>query len=194
MNKINLIISAIFLTGLLAVSSFAQTQPATVKIGLMNSDAFYNDKTGITKLITANKQLDTEFGTRIKELEDGNTKLQGIATELQNMQKLPQPQFNQTAYNTKQDEGERLQRELSYKKTELETAINKRRAVVLGPINQEIGKAIDEFAKQKGFGVIFDIAKMADAGAVLFFGDAADSTKEFIAFFNARPATTAAPK
>lgn len=192
MNKLKIVIVSIFLTGLFAVSSFSQTTP--IKIGLINTEAFYSEKEGITKLVTASKQLDAEFAARIKELQDGQTKLQGIATELQNMQKLPQAQFNQASYNTKQEEGERLQRELTYKKTELETAIGKRRPVVIGPVSQDIGKAIDEFAKQKGYGAIFDVSKMADTGALLFLAETADATKEFITFYNARPATAAAPK
>ena len=188
------LISTTFLVLLLAISAFAQAQPASVKIVFINTNAFYEEKLGITKLVNANKQLDTEFGARMKELQDGNTKLQTIANDLQNMQKLPQQQFNQTAFNTKQDEGEKLQRELNYKKTELETAVNKRRTVLIGPISQDIGKAMDEFAKKNGYGVILDVAKLDDAGAILVLTEAADVTKEFITFYNARPVTaTAAP-
>jgi Skp family chaperone for outer membrane proteins len=194
MNKTYSIIVSIFFIALLAASSLAQTAAAPIKIVLINTDAFYDEKTGIAKLVGASKQLDTEFSARVKELQDGNTRLQGIATELQNMQKLPQAQFNQAAYTTKQDEGERLQRELNYKKNELETAVGKRRTALIGPISQDIGKAIEDFAKQKGYGAIFDVAKMADSGALLFLADAADVTKDFITFYNARPATAAAPK
>lgn len=186
MSKFKLFaVSAILMT-VLAVSAFAQAQP--IKIVLIDTNAFYDEKAGITKLVNAEKQLDTEFGARVKELQDGNTKLQGIAAELQNMQKLPQQQFNQVAFNTKQDEGERLQRELNYKKTELETAINKRRATLITPINQDIAKAIDEFSKQQGYSIVFDISKLAEAGALLFLADNVEVTKEFITFYNARPA------
>lgn len=191
MNKLKIFVATVFVTTVLAVSSFAQAQ---LKIVLINTDAFYDEKAGITKLVNAEKQLNTEFEAKIKELQDGNTKLQGIAGELQNMQKLPQAQFNQVAFNTKQDEGERLQRELNYKKSELETAINKRRATLITPLNQEIAKAIDDYSKQQNYSIVLDIAKLAEAGALLYLADSVEVTKEFITYYNSRPASAGAPK
>ena len=182
-----------FLVIFLTISAVAQTQTTPVKIVFMNTDAFYDEKLGIAKLISAAKQLNAEFAAQIKALEDGGIKLQGIAKEIETMQKLPSAQLNRTAYNAKQDEGEKLQRELQYKKTELETAINKRRAALISPISQDVGKAVDEFAKKNGYGVVFDVAKLDGTGAILFLTDSADVTKEFIAFYNARPATTLVP-
>jgi len=63
---------------------------------------------------------------------------------------------------------------------------------VMGPILQDIGRAMDDFAKQKGFALILDAAKLEGAGLILAVDLAkVDVTKEFITFFNARPATTA---
>ncbi len=175
-----------------ACAAFAQTAPA--KIILINTDAFYDAKAGITKLVSANKQLDTEFAAQIKALQEGGARLQAIAKELENMQKLPTSQFNQTAYTTKQEEGERLQRQLNYNKTDLENAIKKRREVLVSPISADIGNAIGEFAKKNGFGVIFDVSKLADSGILLFLADSAEVTKEFIVFYNTRPTPVAPPK
>jgi Skp family chaperone for outer membrane proteins len=191
MKRIRLSVFTFLFISAASISNLAQTT-SSPKVGYIDSGAFYDTKDGITKLVNANKQLDTEFAVRIKELQDGNTRLQSIAKELDNMQKLPQTQFRQAEYAAKQDEGERLQRELNYKKTDLETAINKRKEQLIGPISKDIGIGIDDFAKKNGYGVIFDIGKFADAGAVLYFADAADSTKEFITFYNARPVTTSA--
>ncbi len=193
MNKFRSITTSVFFIILISISVFAQVQPAP-KIVLINTEAFYDEKAGITKLVTATKQLDAEFAARIKELQDGGTRLQTIAKDLENMQKLPAAQFNQVSFNTKRDEGERLQRELNYKKTELEAAIAKRREVLVAPISRDIGKGIDEFSKKNGYGAIFDVSKLAESGILLFLADSADVTKEFITFYNARPATAVAPK
>lgn len=194
MNKRIFAILPVFFVLFFSASIFAQMQTANIKIAFIDTAGFYDEKAGITKLVNATKQLDTEFSARYKELQDGSTKLQTISKELENMQKLPQQQFNQTAYNTKRDEGERLQRDLNYKKTDYETAYNKRRTELITPISQDIGKAIDEFAQKNGYGVILDIGKFADAGSVLFFAQTADATKDFITFYNARPASAAASK
>jgi len=191
MNRFRFITVFLFIQTILAVSALAQVPIAPVKIGFIDSAAFYEDKIGITKLINANKQLNTEFATRIKELEDGGIRLQSITKELETMQTLPQAQFNQVAFNTKREDGERLQRELTYKKTGLESDIAKRRDVLVRPISQDIGKAIDEFAKKNGYGLILDIGKFAEAGAVLFFAETSDETKNFITFYNARPTPAA---
>ncbi|HLA94515.1 MAG TPA: OmpH family outer membrane protein, partial [Pyrinomonadaceae bacterium] len=119
---------------------------------------------------------------------------QVISAEMQNMQKLPPAQFNQVAYTAKQDEGEQLQRKLGYDKTDLEGAIAKRRKVLISPISQDIGKAIDEFGKKNGYAAVFDVSKMGDSGALLFLAESADVTKEFITFYNARPASATPPK
>lgn len=194
MNKRIFAILPAFFVLLISVSIFAQTQTGSIKIAFIDTAGFYDEKAGITKLVNANKQLNTEFSAKLKELQDGSTKLQTISKELESMQKLPQQQFNQTVFETKRDEGERLQRDLNYKKTEYETAYNKRRTELITPISEDIGKAIDDFAKKNGYGIILDIGKFADAGTVLYFTQAADSTKDFITFYNARPASAAAPK
>lgn len=169
----------------------AQTAPAVPKIAFINSDAFYDEKIGITKLVSALKTLEREFGPKNQELTGLNNRLGAIATELQNMQNLPTAQFNQAAYSTKREEGERLQRELEYKKKDAESAVAKRRNELVSPISQEIGKAIDEYAKKNGYTVILDPSKLTEA--MLFYSEAADSTKEFITFFNAKTPATPAP-
>lgn len=53
---------------------------------------------------------------------------------------------------------------------------------------QDISKALQEYAKQKGYAVIFDAAKLEDAGLIVGIGDEkVDVTKDFIAFYNTRP-------
>ena len=192
MKKFSVLVCVGFLTVLFSISAFAQMQG--VKIALINSEAFFDEKAGITKLVTANKQLEAEFAVRVKELQDGNARLGTIAKELENMQKLPPAQFNQVAYNAKRDEGENLQRTLTYKKSDVESAIASRRTILVSPVSQEIGKGIDEFAKKNGYGAIFDVSKLADAGILLFLAESGDVTKGFIAFYNTRPAPVAPPK
>jgi Skp family chaperone for outer membrane proteins len=189
MNKTFSVISSVFVLALFSFSALAQVPGP--KIGLIQTDAFYDEKAGITKLVSANKQLDSEFAPRIKELQDGNARLQAIAKELENMRKLPANVFNQATYNAKQEEGTALQRQLEFKKAEVESALTKRRDALMGPINQDIGKGITEFSKKNGYGAVFDVSKLAETGVLLFLADAANVTKEFIVFYNARPATTA---
>ena len=60
---------------------------------------------------------------------------------------------------------------------------------MLGPIRLDIGNAIQEFTKKNGYVMIFDITKLNQA--ILGLDETADVTKQFITYYNARPATTA---
>jgi hypothetical protein len=60
-----------------------------------------------------------------------------------------------------------------------------------GPVYQDIGQALQAFAKARGLTVIFDVSKMQ--GVVMVVNDSVDITGAFIADYNTRnPSTTAA--
>src|SRR5262249_11035222 len=59
------------------------------------------------------------------------------------------------------------------------------------PINQDIVKALNDYAKQKGYALILDGAKLEQAGILLGFDEKYDVTKDFITFYNSRPASAA---
>ena len=54
---------------------------------------------------------------------------------------------------------------------------------------KDIGNAIQEFARQKGYAAILDSSKLDSSGLLLAYDDTkADVTKEFIVYYNARTA------
>jgi Skp family chaperone for outer membrane proteins len=183
-------LSLVFVS-MLAASASAQVpaQPGAGKIGWINMAAFDDDKEGIKKLVNAGNQIDLEFKPRILELQTIATRINTIKDELSKMGSNPAVPVNQQAVATKQEEASRLQREGEFKQKELQAAIEKRKEVVVGPIMDDIGKAMDEFAKQKGYTVILDPAKLFQAGVLLSFDRSADMTKDFVTFYNARPTT-----
>ncbi len=177
--------SIVLLVSLIVLSVPALAQTAPLKSGLINTPAFYDEKAGITRLTAAEKQINTEFAAAIKKLQDDSAKLAAISSELQTTTVTA---ANQAALQAKKEEGERLQRTIEYNKANLEADVNKRRETLLGPIRLDIGNAITEYGKKNGYGVIFDTSKLAEAGALLFVGENTDTTKDFIAFYNARTA------
>lgn len=176
-----LVLGAVFVLGL-AGAVFSQVPAKSV---LINTASFFDEKAGIAKLISAEKQIDGEFARDIKELQDGNAKLAAIAAELE---KATVTAANQAALQAKKEEGESLQRVLAFNKANLESKINKRREILIGPITFDIGKAIAEFGKKNGYAAIFDASKLGESGALLYVGESSDLTKDFIAFYNARSA------
>lgn len=201
MKLLHSITFSLILAAVFAVSAFAQTQP--VKIGLINTLAFDDAKTGIAKYTNAMNSVDTFFKKELDDLGALGVRIQNLEKELVNLQKQltesnPAVPVNkvqlQTTYNTKMEEYDKLGREYKFKQDDLKARYQRRRQEVIGPILLDIGKAMQEFAKQRGFTVIFDVAKLDESGVLLAIGDEKiDLTKDFITFYNARPATVTNP-
>ena len=193
MKRMSLLALSLILTALMAVSAFAQAaQPGAGKIGWLNTSAFADEKAGITKYLGALKQIESEMKPRVTELQALQARLKAISDDLSKMQSNPAIPVDQKAFAAKQDEGQRLQREGEFKKKEYDAAVEKRSSEVLGPITKDILAAVQDYAKNKGYAVILDIATLDQARAILAIDPAADITKDFIVFYNARPGTTAA--
>ncbi|MGI8653601.1 MAG: OmpH family outer membrane protein [Pyrinomonadaceae bacterium] len=161
------------------------------KIGFINTEAFADEKQGIVRYVTAMKSLEREFQPRQNELITLQTQLKGIAddiTKLNNNQSVVDPKTIQQ----KQEQGVALQNQLEFKKKEAEAAYQKRMQEVVAPISDDIGKALDAFSRQRGINLMLDISKFAPA--VLSVNPAMDMTAAFIAEYNSRAATTAAPR
>lgn len=199
MKRISLLIASIVFAVICAGSAFAQT-PAQVKIGLINTFDFGDEKAGIIKYVNAVKSLNAEFAPARLELDTMDKKLNTLAKEIQTLReqaasgKVP---IDERAAQAKVEEAEKLQRDIKFKQEDAKARYERRQQSIMAPVMQDIGKAVNDFAKQKGYTLIFDIAK-DDSGLLLAIGDEKiDVTKDFIAFYNARPAATAtnaAPK
>ena len=202
MKTFRLFAAVLFVAALFAVSAYAQTtaQPAASgKIGVINTSAFDNDKAGITKYTNAMNALEKEFAPAQQELQTMVTKYNSMAEEIKKLQNPGQNvPINQSTIQAKIDEYGKLERDIKFKQEDAKARYQSRYSALVGPVMQDIGKAIQDYAKQKGFVLILDIAKMADADLILALDEKADVTKDFITFYNARPAgtasTTAAPK
>ncbi|CAN5180389.1 hypothetical protein BH20ACI1_BH20ACI1_03890 [soil metagenome] len=193
MKTLRLTAVSLFLAAIFAVSALAQA-PTTGKVGLVNTLAF-DDKGGITKYISVLNSLETEFKPKNDELISLNTKGQALQKELQNYQttlagggKIP---ISDADLQKKADELEKIGVDIKRKQEDAKNQYQRRYQVVVGPIYADIMKAMQDFTKQKGFAIILDGAKLEEAGILIGFDDKFDITKEFITFYNARPATTA---
>lgn len=159
------------------------------KIALVDTRYFYDEKGGISKLVVGYNQLNREFQPKQQELETIQNRIRAIAEELQKFGNSTIPVDPKTIQN-KQDEGERLQRELEYKKKDAEAAYQKRRAEIIGPISDEIGKALQAFAQARGITMILDPSQME--AAFLAIIPSVDATQAFITDFNAKNPVAAA--
>lgn len=193
LQRATILIFVILIAGIAAYS-----QPFTgAKVATINTEAFGNDKAGITKYVNAYKALDIEFQPREDELKAMAARIENLAKEIQQIQaKFASPPkgvpFDQEAarnsITTKSEEGERLQLEFKRKQEDAKAQYEKRRKIVVGPISNEINIAITAFGQARGIDMIIDPSKLVDSGTLLYLGAAADLTEAFIKDFNAKNA------
>lgn len=200
MRKLHFAVVSLFLTALLSVSAFAQTQTAgsSGKFAVINMFAFDDAKGGITKYVNAMNTLETEFKPINTELQTMATKYQTLGSEIKTLQDRANDPTNKVPFDPKVgqakiDEYGKLERDIKFKQEDAKARYQSRYNAVMGPVMQDILKAMQDFAKQKGYAMIFDAAKLEESNLVIAVGDEkVDVTKDFITFYNTRPATTAA--
>jgi Skp family chaperone for outer membrane proteins len=196
MKKKILIFYAILFMMFFVSSAYSQTPTTstTTRIAVINTLAFDDEKEGILKYVNALNALEKEFQPARNELQAMANKLETLTKEyntlLEEANKPNSPISPQTL-QTKREEIERLQREAKFKQDDANARYQSRYNAVVGPILQDIMKAMQEYAKQKGYALIFDAAKLDEVNLILAVGDEKiDVTKDFIKFYNSRPAST----
>jgi len=203
MKTFRSIVAVFAFAAIFAVSGFAQTTPAApVKIGIVNTQAFAAKTGGITKYINALTALDTELKTDQNALQTMVTKIQNLEKELADLEKQvntpnPPPTMDlnkvRASAQSKYQEYQDLGRQFKFEEERYKVKFERREDAVVRPVSRDIGNALTEFAKKNGYVMIFDVSK-DQGGMLLFLDEKQDVTKDFIAFYNARPATTAAVK
>lgn len=184
------------LTALMAFSAQAQTPTASEKIGLVAWNAFQDPTNGLKRYTTALAALDKEFEVFNNELKTMGTRFQTLQGEIQKLQqqvadpnnKVPIPP---ATIQAKVDEYGQLERDIKKKQEDGKARFESRYKIVVEPIEDDIIKAMSEYATQKGYLMIMDGSKLVQAGVLLAWIEKADVTKDFITFYNARPVPTA---
>ena len=195
MKRSSLFAVSMLLAAAFAGSAFAQVQPPG-KIGLVNIAAFGDEKAGIPKFRAAYVKVQTKFTPQLNEINALKTRGNTLATEIQNLQKTPSnpsvPVAGSNNLQAKIDEFNGLKVRITRMEEDMDRESQKDYLATVGPVLADILKAMTEFAKQKGYAMILDGAKLEQSEILLGFDDKYDVTKEFIAYYNARPAGTAA--
>jgi Skp family chaperone for outer membrane proteins len=202
MRTVRLAAVGFILTAIFAVSAFAQTAPG--KIGLINQASFLAEKGGITKLVAAYTALEAEFKPAMTEGQGLLTRQQNLAAEIKKLQdQLAAPPTAvpidktklQDQLSTKIDEYQNLELTIKRKQEDLKVKSDKRAEIVLGPIQDDIAIAVNEYAKKNGYALILNGNRLQESQILMGWDPAVDVTQSFITFYNARtPATASAAK
>jgi len=169
----------------------AVTQPAPIaapanvpaaKIAVVDTTAFGDEKVGIRRYVNAVTTVQRGFDGKNAELRNLQNQIKAIADDLTKLS--GQSVVSQDTIQAKQDEGARLQRELKYKKEQADADFEKRYTEVVGPVSNDIGNALVQYAGQNGITLVLDISKLLPA--VLSVNPAMDITRAFIADYNSK--------
>jgi outer membrane protein len=168
--------------------------PATValpmsKMAVIYTDLFLDQKTGIAKFSSVLTKLNGEFQAVRNELTQMQTRGQQLEDEINKLQTAPAgTPIDQRSLQTKVDQLEQLKKDIQRKGEDAQASYNRRRQELFTPLQDEIAKALEAFAKARGINVIVDAASVP----LLYAADSIDITRAFIAEFNAKNPVTAA--
>ncbi len=185
-----LIVAFAFVLTLCVSPIIAQTAPQTAvavpesKIALIYSDAFLDAKTGIARFGTVVNALNREFQPRQTELQQLQQKMQALTEDITKTAAVADPRTLQT----KQDQLDQMKKDLQRKGEDAQVAYDKRRKEVFTPLQDDIGKALEVYAKAHNINVIIDGSQVP----LVYAADALDITRAFINDFNSKNPATAA--
>lgn len=174
-------------------ASSAETIPAQASapaiIAIIDSSAFSNEKTGITRVMNGMKSLDAKYQPLRAEIRTMRERLNTLRTEIQNKRQVQEPRM--TAQQT--DEADRLEVQLKRKQEDAQTSYQRDQAAFLGPLQNDIAGALNAYAQSKGLTLVLD----ANRVPIIYAAQSIDITRAFIDDYNRKnpggPATTTAP-
>jgi Skp family chaperone for outer membrane proteins len=198
--KIDRLIAAAALLATIAISSASAQKPGAPagspapttqstgavpdsKMALIYSEAFLDPKAGIARFATLLGTLNREFQPRQTELNGIQTRITALTKEITDTQAVADPKTIQA----KSEQLDQLKKDYQRKGEDAEAAYNKRRTEILAPLQDDIGKALELFAKARGITVIVDGSQVP----VVYAADSIDITRAFITDFNSKNPATA---
>lgn len=198
MKRVSLVAVTLLFAAFLAVSAHAQTPATGDKIGLIAWGAFEDPAKGIKKYVAALTSLETEFKPLNDELKTLAAKYDALGKEIQGLRELkesgkPVP-VPDSEIQKKIDTLGQLERDIKKKQEDAKATYQSRFNIVVGPIQDDIIKALSDYATAKGYAVILDGARLQETQILLGFNQKANVTEDFIVYYNSRPTTAAVTK
>lgn len=159
--------------------SSAETVPpaaAPANIGIIDSSAFTDEKTGIARVMASMKQLDAKFQPLRTEIRGMRDRLNTMRADLQKKRGI------QDARTTAQqvEEADRLEVQIKRKAEDAQTSYQKESLAILEPLQRDIATALTAYAQAKGITLVID----ANRVPILYAATSLDITRDFINDYN----------
>lgn len=160
-----------------AAAQGAPTQNAP-KIAVVDTGSFNN------LIVEFRQQIETlqrEFNPSTEALQKLAIEIQGEEDALQRLAESLAPEVRQKRI----EDLEKKKIDFKRKQEDLKDAVDKRAGIVLGPLQEKIGKALEAYAKERGISVLLDMGTAAKAGGLIYIAPGMDITDDFAAKYNA---------
>ena len=172
-----------------AAAPAATVQLPVSKMAVIYTELFLDQKTGIAKFNGVVNKLNGEFQKPKDELTQLQARATALETEINKLREAPEgAPVDQRSLQAKIDQLDQMKKDIQRKAEDAQGAYNRRRAELFNPLQDEIGKALEAFAKARGINVIIDGTSVP----LLYAADSIDITRAFITEFNSKNPVTAA--
>jgi Skp family chaperone for outer membrane proteins len=154
----------------------ASAPSLTGKIAVIDTSAFADERSGIRRIVQALRQVESEFKPQSDALQQMRARYDGLVKQIN------AGTGDQAALQRAADEAEQLKRDIDRRSEDAKAAYDKRVSALVGPIQQDVGAALDAYAKQYGIALIIDASQVP----VIVTGQSVDITDHFISVYNQR--------
>lgn len=184
MNRKNLML-ALLVGCLAAASGFAQgaTTPAT-KIGVVFSADFQDPKTGIAKFTVLLTRLNAEFQKTQTDLNQTAAQINQLSDDLNKTRNVADPKVTQQ----KIDQLDQLKKAYQRRAEDAQASYQRRRNEILGPLQEDVGKALDAYARSHAITMIIDVSQVQ---GIVYAAENINITQAFISDYNSKNPATA---
>jgi outer membrane protein len=172
-----------------ATQAPAVTNLPVSKMAVIVSDQFLDPKKGIFKFATLITKLNGEFQKVKDDLNQMQQRAQALEAEISKLQSAPAgTPIDSKSIQAKSDQLDQLKKEIQRKAEDAQQAFTKRQGELFAPLQDEIGKALEVFAKAHNINLVIDAARVP----IIYATDSMDITQAFINEFNSKNPVTAA--
>lgn len=152
----------------------AQTSP---KIAVVDTSAFNS------LIVEFRQQIETlqrEFTPSSEALQKLGIEIQGEEDALTRLADSLAPEVRQKRI----EDLEKKKIDFKRKQEDYKEAVEKRAGIVLGPLQDKIGKALEAYAKERGIAILLDMGTAAKAGGLIYIAPGMDVTEDFANKYN----------
>ena len=169
-----------------------QTSPVNVnvpvsKVAVIFSAAFQDPKQGIAKFSVLLNQLNSKYQKTQDDLNTTAKTLNALQDEIKKLQESTAPVSPQTVQQ-KLDQLDQMKKDYQRRGEDAQASYQRERQTVFQPLQDDVGKALDVFAKAHGITLVIDASQVE---GILYAADGIDITKAFISEYNVKNPATA---